>query len=117
MVKNVSFSAVAIASSTYNYTDSKSNPSILRTSTIPRKSPRKRKFGVDVLVLFQATDKIVDIHSQSEQNLPENSRLLYLKYDDETGIFPVHEYISVDINLHLRLSYHGCYTTSTMVFI
>ena len=35
------------------HNDSKSNPSLLRTLTIPRKSPRKRKIGVDELVLFQ----------------------------------------------------------------
>ena len=31
---------------------SKSNPSLLRTPTIPRKSRRKREIGVDELVLF-----------------------------------------------------------------
>ena len=39
---------------------SKFNPSVLGTPTLPRESPRKRKIGVDELVFFQATDKIVD---------------------------------------------------------
>ena len=43
--------------------DSKSKPSLLRTPTILKKSPRKQKIGVDELVLFQAADKIVDIDS------------------------------------------------------
>ena len=59
-------------SSTYNHNDSRSNPSILRTPTIPRKSPRKRNIWVDELVLFQVADKIVDIDSISEQNSSEN---------------------------------------------
>ena len=54
------------------HNDSKSNPSLLRTPTISRKSPRKRKIGVDELVLFQAADKIVDIGAILEQNSPEN---------------------------------------------
>ena len=95
MVKNVNFCAVAIASSTYNYNDSKSNPSLLRTPTIPRKSPRKQKIAVDELVLFQATDKIIDTDSISEQNSPEyftfkrldNSvQIFNLKYNKETEI-------------------------------
>ena len=60
------------ASSTYNRNDSRSNPSLLRTHTIPRKSPTKRNIWLDELVLFQAADKIVDIDSVSKQNLPEN---------------------------------------------
>ena len=49
---------------------SKSNPSLLRTPTIPRKSPRKWGIGVDELVLFQAADKIFDIDWIFEQNSP-----------------------------------------------
>ena len=44
---------------------SKSNPSLLITPTIPRKSPRKLNIGLDELVLFQAADKIVNIISIS----------------------------------------------------
>ena len=81
------------------HNDSKSNPSLLRTPTIPRKSPRKRKIGLDELVLFQAADKIVDIDSISEQNSPEsvtfkrpdNSvQLFNLKCNEETGILAFH---------------------------
>ena len=60
------------ASSTYNRNDSRSNPSLLRTHTIPRKSPTKRNICLDELVLFQAADKIVDIDSVSKQNSPKN---------------------------------------------
>ena len=71
-VKNVNSCAVASTSSTYNHNGSRSNPSHLRTATIPRKSPRKQKIGLDELVLFQAANKIVDIDSISELNSPEN---------------------------------------------
>ena len=54
------------------HNDSKSNLSLLRTTTIPRKSPREWNIGVDELVLFQAADKIVDTDSISEPNSPEN---------------------------------------------
>ena len=63
----------------------KSNPSLLRTSTIPRKSPRKRKIGVDKLVLLQAADKIIDIDLISEQNLPEN--FIFKKLDNNVQLF------------------------------
>ena len=62
MVKNINSCAVA----------GTSNPSLLRTPTSPRKSPRKQNIWLDELVLFQAADKIVDIDSICEQNLPEN---------------------------------------------
>ena len=93
--------------------DSKSNPSLLKTPTIPEKSPRKQKIGVDEFVLVQASDKIVNIDSTSKQKIPENStfkrpdnsvQLFNLKFNEENGL---HECISVDINLHVRLSYHG----------
>ena len=107
---------MAITSSTYNYNDSKCNPSLLRIPTIPKQSPRKRKIGVDESVLFQAADKIIDIDSISEQNWPENFtfkrldnsvQLFNLKCNEETGILAVHECISVDRNLHVRLLCHG----------
>ena len=62
-----------------NQNDSKSNPSLIRTPTIPRKSPRKWKTEIDELVLFQAADKIVDIDSISEQNSPANVTFKGLK--------------------------------------
>ena len=45
-----------------------------------------------------------------------------LKCSEETGIFAVHECISAERNLRVRLSYHGLlyhggYTTSAMVSI
>ena len=98
------------------HNDSKSNLSLLRTPIIPRKSPRKRKIGVDELVLFQAADKIVDTDSISEQNSPENFtfkrldksvQLFNFKCNEETGILAVHECISIDRNLHVHVSYHG----------
>ena len=49
-----------------------SNPSLLRTPTILRKSPTKRNVSLDELVSFQAADKIVDIDLISKQNSPEN---------------------------------------------
>ena len=82
------------------HNDSKSSPSLLRTPTIPRKSPKKRKTGVDELVLFQAADKIIDIDSISKQNSPENFtfkridntvQLFNLKFNEETDIPAVHE--------------------------
>ena len=48
------------------------NPIILKDFHHSRKSPRKRKIGADESVFFQATDKIIDIDSISEQNSPEN---------------------------------------------
>ena len=48
------------------HNDSKSSPSLLRIPTIPTKSPRKQKIGIDELVLFQAAAKIVDIDSVSD---------------------------------------------------
>ena len=109
MVKNVNSCSALIASITYNYNDSKSNPSLLRTPTIPRKSSPKRKIGVDELVLFQATDKIIDVDSISEQNSPENFifkrnfQIFNLKCNEETAILVVRECITVDRNLHVRL--------------
>ena len=103
-------------SSTYNHSDSRSSPSLLRTPTIPRKSPRKRNIWLDELILFHAADKIVDIDSISEQNSPENftfkwldnsMQLLNLKYREETGILAVHECIRAEKNLHVCLTYHG----------
>ena len=87
---------------------------LLRTSIIPRKSPRKHKIGVDELILFQA-DKIVDIDSISKHNSPDSPNLsrldnsvqiFNLKCNEETGILAVHKcIISVDRNLHVSLSY------------
>ena len=66
--------------------------------------------------MFEAADKLVDIDSISEQNSPENFtfqrldnsvQLLNLKFDEETGIPAVDECISIDGNLHIRLSYHS----------
>ena len=77
------------------HNDSKCNLSLLRTPTIPRKSPRKWKIGVDELVLFQAPDKIVNIDSISEQNsletftfkrLDSSVQLFNLKLNEETSI-------------------------------
>ena len=116
MVKNVNFCAVTSTFSTYNHNDSRSNPSLLRTPAIPKKSPRKRNIWLDESVLYQAADKIVDIGSISEQNSPENFtfKRLYnsglhsnLKCNEKTGILAVHKYISADRNLHLSLSYHS----------
>ena len=67
------------------HNDPKSNPSLLRTPTIPRKSPRKRKIGVDKLVLFQTADKIVDIDSISGQNPPEN--FTFKRLDNSVQLF------------------------------
>ena len=116
MVKNVNSCAVTSTSSTCNHNDSKSNPALLRASTISKKSPRKQNIWLDKSVLYQAADKIVDIDSISEQNSPENFtfKRLYnsglhsnLKCNEETGILAVHKYISADRNLHVSLSYHG----------
>ena len=101
---------------TYNHNDSRSNPPILRTPIITRKSPRKRNIWVDELVLFQAADKIVDIDSISEQNSHENFTFVRLDNsglyfnlicNEETGVLAVHECFSADRNLHVRFSYHG----------
>ena len=116
MIKNVNSCGVASTSSTLNHNDSRSNPSILRSPKIPRKSPRKRNIWLDELVLFQAPDKIVDTDSISEQDSPENVtfkrldnsvQLFSLKCNEETRILAVHECISADRNLHVCLSYHG----------
>ena len=107
---------MASTSSTYNHNDSRSDPSLLRTPTIPRKSPRKRNILLDELTLFQAADKIVEVDSISEQNSSENfiftrldnsMQLFNLKCSEETGILAVHECISADRNLRVRSSYHG----------
>ena len=98
------------------HNDSKSNPTLLRTPTIPRKYPKKQEIGVDELVLFQVADKIVDTDSISEQNSPKNFtfkrldnsiQLFNLRCNEETGILAFHKFISVDRNLHVCLSYHG----------
>ena len=114
--KFVNSCAVANTSSTYNHNDSSSGPSLLRTPTISRKSPRKQNIWLDELILFQAADKIVDIDSISEKNSPGNftfKRLdnsmqrFNLKCSEETGILGVHECISAERNLLVRSSYHG----------
>ena len=109
--KNVNSCAVASRSSTY---DSRCNPSLLRTPTpFPGNIPENGIFDqLDELVLFQAADKIDDIDSISEHNSPENftfkrldnsMQLFNLKCSEETGILAVHECISADRNLHVRL--------------
>ena len=93
------------------HNDAKSHASLLRPPTIPRKSPRKRKFVLDELVLLEVADKVVDINSIPEQNSPENLtfkilansvQLFDLKINEETGVPAVHE--NTDRNLHARLS-------------
>ena len=111
MVKNVNSCTVANTSSTYNHNDSRSNPSLLTTPTIPRKSPRKRNIWLDKLVLFQAADKIVNTDSVSEQNSPGNFPFNSVQHfnskcNKETGILAVHKCISANRNIHVRLSYH-----------
>ena len=105
MVKNINSWAVA----------GTSNPSLLRTPTNHRKSPRKRNTWLDELVLFQAADIEVDIDSISEQNshekltferLDNSEQIFNLKCNEQTGILAVHECISAEKNLHVRLSYH-----------
>ena len=90
------------------HNDPKSNPSFLKTFTISMKSPRKLKIGVDELVLLQTSAKIVDIGWIFEQNSSENFtskkldnsvKCFNLKCNGETGIFAVHECISIDRNL------------------
>ena len=56
----------------------------LRTSTTPRKSPRKQ-IGVDKLVLFQAANKIVDRDPIFEQNSPEN--FTFKRLDNSVQLF------------------------------
>ena len=116
MVKNVNSCAVANTSSTCNHNDPRSNQSILRTPTIPRKSPRKQNIWVYELILIRVAYKIVDIDSTSGQNSPENFTYMRLdnsglhfnlKCNEETDILAFHECISADRNLHVRLSYHG----------
>ena len=116
MVKNVNSCAMASTFSTYNHNDWSSNPSLLRTTTIPRKSSRKRNIWLDELVSLQAAHKIVDIDSTSKQSSPENFtfkrlensvQFFDLKFNEETGILAVHECISADRNLPVRLSYQG----------
>ena len=114
VVKKVNSSAVASTSSTCNHNDWKYNPSLLRTPTIPRKSPRKRNTWLDDLVLFPDADKIIDIDSISTRDSPENItlkrldnslQLFNIKCIKETGI--LHTCISADRNLHVHLSYLG----------
>ena len=99
------------------HNNSKFNPSLLRTPTISMKSPRKRKIGVDEVVLFQAAGKI-DSDSISKQDSPENFtfktfdnsvQFFNLKCNEETSILAVHESVSVDRNLIIHLSYHGLF--------
>ena len=101
------------------------NPSLFRTPTIPRKSPRKRNIWLDESVLFQAPGQIVDIDSIFEQNSPENftfkrlyMKRLYnsglqfnLKCNKRTGILAVGQCLSADRNLHVCLLYHGMKVT------
>ena len=96
-----------------NHNDSKSNLSLLRTPTIPRNSPKKRKIGVDKLLLVQADNKMVDTDSISEQNSTENFtfkrldnsvQLSNLKCNEEPDIPSVLKRITVDRNLHVYLS-------------
>ena len=95
------------------HNDSKSNPLLLRTPTIPRKCPRKRKTADKI------ADKIVAIDSISKRNSPENFtfkrldnsvQLFHLWCNEVTVILAVHECISVNRNLYDRSSYHGLVT-------
>ena len=103
MVKNVNSCVLASTSSTYNHT----NPSILRTPTIPRKSPRKRNIWVDELVIFQVADQTEFTWKLHLYRFDNSGLHFNLKCNEETGVLAVHEYISADRNLHVRLSYHG----------
>ena len=62
--------------------------------------------------MFEAADKIVDIDSISDspenftfKRLDNSVQLFNLKCNEETSILAVHECISADRNLHVRL-YH-----------
>ena len=112
--KFVSSCAATSASSTYNHNDTRFSPS----PPFPGCLPENEIFDQMNQFYFKLPIKLLinDIDSISEQNSPENftfkrldnnTQLFRLKGSEETGILAVHECISADRNLHLRLSYHG----------
>lgn len=97
-------------------TDVLSNPSLLRTPTVPRNSPRKRKHDYDELALFKKKDKVTDFNSFLSNHAPDNisfsrrdNTVQYynLYFDVVTGIPAVHECISINQDLNVTLSYNG----------
>ena len=117
VVKNINFCAAVITSKPSIHNNTKCNPSFLKDYHYSQEISQKTKNWSRWISLLQADDKIVDIDSISEQNLPEHFifkrfdksvlQIFNLKCNEETGIVTVHECISGDTNLHVRLSYQG----------
>ena len=92
-------------------------PSLQRTPALPRRSPRKRTAKeMDEIQAFTDMDKVKDITSFGCTHSPdgysfkklENRVQFYNLCFNEDNIAPcVHECISIDINLHVSLSYNG----------
>ena len=98
------------------HNDSISRPSLLRTPDLVHKSPRKRKIDIDELEEFQEKDKVINFEAFNEKYSPVNFSFRRLEksvqyyclvFDPENGVPKVNECISVDKNLHARLTYQG----------
>ena len=120
-----SYVKVVSISSTYNHNDWRSNPSLLRTPTNPRKYPRKQNIWLDELILFQAADKIVDVDSISDspekftfKRLDNSLQLFNLKCNGETwtGLF-TSVLVQIEITMFVYIKSQFSYITSAMVSI
>jgi len=97
------------------HTDKISQPSILRTPVPARRSPRKRKLNnLDELTIFQQRDKVTDLNSLDMEHAPvgynfkklqESVQYYQLVFQEETGTAIVHGCISIDKEMHVRLTY------------
>ena len=98
------------------HTDSISRPSLLRTPVVSRRSPRKRKLDIDQLKEFFEKDKVESFESFSQDHAPrefnlkrpeESVQYYRLIFESKTGFLRVYECISIDKELHLKLTFEG----------
>ena len=94
-----------------------SQPSLLNTPKVLRRSPRKRALSEpDEFEVFTNRDKVKDFTSFTSEHIPFcydfkrfDDRVQYynLCFDTESGAPAVRECITIDTSLHVSLSYDG----------
>ena len=95
------------------HTDSISRTSHLRTQVASRRSPRKRKLEINQLKEFQEKDKVESFELFSQDQAPSEFKNLFnIQYyrlisDSKIGFPRVYEFISIDKELHVKLTFPG----------
>ena len=102
-----------------------SQPSLLNTPKVPRRSPRTRALSEpNEFEIFTNRDKVKDSTSHSGMNTPQTvmtSRGLMTEFNitiyvlTQSGAPAVRKCITIDTSLHVSLSYEGRYSTTWVV--